>query len=153
MEKISRELPDVLSKVLEFSEKYYMPIESVLYPGYNGQTTIDELKSGSRRYKKQEHEVHYDPRNLAMEISGAAGKVMGYFTSRSDEECEKLLSSQGNDGEIMYCLSDVLYFLLEFSKACDIDIVTAFYNKMEENAKNYPVEKAKGSRKKYTELK
>jgi NTP pyrophosphatase (non-canonical NTP hydrolase) len=34
----------------------------------------------------------------------------------------------------------------------DINLVEAFDEKMEKNEKKYPVEKAKGSHKKYTEL-
>ncbi len=46
---------------------------------------------------------------------------------------------------------DVLYWLLLLSHDLDIDIKKAFGDKGEKNEKKYPVEKSRGSRRKYTE--
>ena len=49
-------------------------------------------------------------------------------------------------------VSDVLLALFAFANACNIDVATAFERKMKKNIAKYPVELAKGSNKKYTEL-
>jgi hypothetical protein len=49
-------------------------------------------------------------------------------------------------------LSDVLYWVLLMSHDLGIDIEKAFEIKMKENAKKYPIKKAKGKHTKYTEL-
>ena len=49
-------------------------------------------------------------------------------------------------------LSDVFFFVLRFAQKNNIDLTQAFETKMKHNAEKYPVEKAKGSNKKYNEL-
>ena len=48
-------------------------------------------------------------------------------------------------------LSDVLAYLLQIAHDFDIDMKEAFLRKLEKSTKKYPVEKARGSHKKYTE--
>lgn len=49
-------------------------------------------------------------------------------------------------------LADVFYWVLLLANKIDIDLVEAFKKKMAKNEAKYPVEKTKGSHKKYTEL-
>ncbi len=48
--------------------------------------------------------------------------------------------------------ADVLYHLLLFCHGAKIDLGQAFVRKLAKSAKKYPVENAKGSPKKYTDL-
>lgn len=48
-------------------------------------------------------------------------------------------------------VADVLYFLLRFSQMNDIDLASSLIKKIKKNNVNYPIEKAKGSNKKYDE--
>ena len=49
-------------------------------------------------------------------------------------------------------MADVLYFLLRMAQMLDIDLTSTLNKKIEENEKMYPIEKFKGSNKKYTEV-
>jgi NTP pyrophosphatase (non-canonical NTP hydrolase) len=49
-------------------------------------------------------------------------------------------------------LSDILGWVLLLAHDLEIDLPAAFEQKMKHNAEKYPVEKAKGIAKKYTEL-
>ena len=49
-------------------------------------------------------------------------------------------------------MADVLYFLIRLAQRYNIDLADAFDKKMEKNKKNYPIDKAKGSNKKYSEF-
>jgi NTP pyrophosphatase (non-canonical NTP hydrolase) len=49
-------------------------------------------------------------------------------------------------------LSDILYWVLLMARDLDIDLPTAFERKLKANEAKYPVARAKGSAKKYTEL-
>jgi NTP pyrophosphatase (non-canonical NTP hydrolase) len=49
-------------------------------------------------------------------------------------------------------MADVFYFLLRMAQVYDIDLSEALIDKMDENRKKYPVDKSKGSNKKYDEL-
>jgi NTP pyrophosphatase (non-canonical NTP hydrolase) len=49
-------------------------------------------------------------------------------------------------------LADVFYWVLLLANKLDIDLVKSFEKKMAKNEAKYPVAKAKGTHKKYTEL-
>ena len=49
-------------------------------------------------------------------------------------------------------LADVLYYTLLMAHDAGIDLEAALQAKLKRNAEKYPVDKAKGSSKKYTEL-
>jgi len=50
-------------------------------------------------------------------------------------------------------MADVFAYLLAFSETTGIDLEEALINKLEKNKKKYPIDKVKGSSKKYTEYK
>ena len=79
-----------------------------------------------------------------------AGEVAELFQFKSDAETARTIESVREKlGEE---LSDVLYWTLLMAHDCGIDLEAAFAKKMERNAEKYPVEKSKGSNRKYTEL-
>jgi hypothetical protein len=49
-------------------------------------------------------------------------------------------------------LADVLIYALEFANVTGLDLTAAALAKLEQNARKYPVEKARGRSEKYTEL-
>jgi NTP pyrophosphatase (non-canonical NTP hydrolase) len=49
-------------------------------------------------------------------------------------------------------LADVFAFAFLMADACDLDVKQIVMEKIEKNEKRYPVEKARGTAKKYTEL-
>ena len=49
-------------------------------------------------------------------------------------------------------MADVLIYLLSMADVLDVDLSDAVLNKLEKNCIKYPIEKAKGSCKKYKEL-
>ena len=49
-------------------------------------------------------------------------------------------------------MADIFYWLLLISKDLDIDLIKSLEDKIEKNAKKYPVDKSFGSAKKYNEL-
>ena len=48
-------------------------------------------------------------------------------------------------------LSDVLLYLVRLAEKCHVDLPTVVLRKIEKNSIKYPVDKAYGSNKKYTE--
>jgi NTP pyrophosphatase (non-canonical NTP hydrolase) len=50
-------------------------------------------------------------------------------------------------------LADVLLYLIRLADKLDVDLVTAANLKIKVNAQKYPANKARGSSKKYTDLK
>lgn len=92
----------------------------------------------------------HDPKNLAEAISIEAAELQEVFLWSDVKESRKI--AQEKKQEISEELADIFIFSLLFAHETGIDIETAILEKIKLNDKKYPVEKAKGSSKKYKEL-
>lgn len=93
----------------------------------------------------------HNPKDMALSLVLEASEVMEHFQWKGKEEMNKYVVEHKEDiGEE---LADVLYWILLMGHDFNIDVLHALEKKLEKNKKKYPVEKAKGSAKKYTELK
>jgi dCTP diphosphatase len=92
----------------------------------------------------------HNPKDLAISLNLEASELLEHFQWKNGEELEEYIKK--NKKEIGKELSDVLYWVLLMSHKLDIDLEKAFLNKMKENAKKYPVKKAKGKATKYDKL-
>ena len=97
--------------------------------------------------KKRDWEQFHQPKNLAISLSLEAAEVLELFQWTKDGNLPKD-KREALEKE----LADVYYWLLLLSHDLKIDLDKALEKKMEENDKKYPVKKAKGTSKKYTEL-
>ena len=109
------------------------------------QDTINEvLKFRDDRDWKQFH----NPKDLAISISLEAAELLEVFQwSADDLECD------GKIEKIREELADVLSYCVLMADACGLDMDAIVKEKMKRNNEKYPVEKAFGSKEKYTELK
>lgn len=104
------------------------------------------IKHRDARDWKQFH----NPKDVALSLVLEAAETLEHFQWKNPDEIAAYVREHKTDiGEE---LSDVLYWVLLLSHDLDIDLKQAFLRKMEINEKKYPVEKVKGSHKKYTEL-
>ena len=95
---------------------------------------------------KQFHGLKYIALSLMLE-AGEGGEI---FQFKNDSEvAAKLESLKERIGDE---LSDVLYWTLLMAHDSGVDLEAAFERKMARNEEKYPLEKAKGSNKKYTDL-
>ena len=108
------------------------------------QETIDMvLKFRDDRNWKQFH----NPKDLAISLSLEAAELLEVFQwSGTDVNCE------GKIGKIREELADVVNYCILMADACGLDLDEIVQEKVRRNAEKYPVEKAYGSAKKYTEL-
>lgn len=92
------------------------------------------------------------PKDLALGLSVEAGELAELFLWKSKAEVETALQEQKFRTRLADEMADVLVFLLYLAGASNIDLGAAVQNKVKKNAEKYPVEKARGSAAKYTEL-
>jgi len=98
----------------------------------------------------REWDQFHNPKDLAISLSLEAGEVLEHFQWKSPEEVAKYLEAHKED--VGDELVDVLWYMILLANKADIDLSTAFQKKLQKNEDRYPVNKAKGSHKKYTEL-
>ena len=92
----------------------------------------------------------HNPKDTAVSLLLEAAEFLEHYQWKSPNEIKQHLKK--NHIEISEELMDVLYWVLLISHDLKIDVQKEFERKMTQNEKKYPVKKAKGSHKKYTEL-
>lgn len=92
----------------------------------------------------------HNPKDVALSLVLEAAEVLEHFQWKSPEEITDHIAAKKED--LAEELADVLYWVLLLSHDLDIDIEEVSRKKLRKNAEKYPVEKAKGSHRKYTEL-
>ena len=111
------------------------------------QPLIDQLLEFRRA---RDWEQFHSTRNLAAAISVEAAELLQCFTWAADAEVAALAAD--NRQEISNEIADIVILLTYLTHDLSIDLVAAVKRKIELNAEKYPVEKARGSNKKYTRL-
>lgn len=86
----------------------------------------------------------HNPKDLALALNIEAGELLEAFLWKSSE--------QADIGKVKEELADVVAFALLLAEKYDFDVKQIVLEKIERNALKYPVEKARGVAKKYTEL-
>ena len=106
--------------------------------------TIDRvLKFRDDRNWKQFH----NPKDLAISINLEAAELLEIFQwSGTDTVCED------KKDKIKEELADVLNYCILMADVCELDMDEIIQDKVKRNEEKYPVEKAKDSAKKYSEL-
>ena len=100
--------------------------------------------------RERDWDQFHSPKNLASALSVEAAELLEHFQWLTEAESQQLpphtLEEVGAE------LADVLLYLIRISDKLGIDLIAAANAKIVLNAEKYPVEKARGSSRKYTEL-
>jgi NTP pyrophosphatase (non-canonical NTP hydrolase) len=110
--------------------------------------TAAALEFRDAREWKQFHNF----KDLAVTLALEAAEVLEHAQWKTPAELEKHLAGPPTREDVADELADVLHVLLLLAEHGQIDLAEAFRAKLKKTAKKYPVEKARGSAKKYTEL-
>ena len=111
------------------------------------QPLIDALRAFAHA---RDWEQFHTPKNLACALAGEAAELLEHFQWLTDAQSKSL--SPAKTAEVAAEAADVFLYLLQLCDKLGIDLVAAAEQKMLVNAQKYPVETARGSSLKYTEL-
>lgn len=95
-------------------------------------------------------EQFHDPKNLAEAISIESAELLEKFLWTTTDKAYDMDNQKLED--IKEEIADIMIFLIYLCNGLNIDLAQAVESKIEINEKKYPVEKAKGSSKKYKEF-
>jgi NTP pyrophosphatase (non-canonical NTP hydrolase) len=105
------------------------------------------MKNTINRIKKfrddRDWKQFHTPGNLAKAISIEASELLENFLWDDENYNREHVEEE---------LADVMVYCLHMVDALGVDIEEIINKKMDKNEKKYPIEKAKGNSKKYTEL-
>ena len=108
------------------------------------------LRLLARFAKERDWDQFHTPKNLAMALSVEAAEIVELFQWLTPEQSAEL--SRETRDQVRLEIADVLLFLLRLCDKLDIDPLAAASEKLELNAKKYPVEKSRGRATKYDKL-
>lgn len=109
------------------------------------------LRKALRQFAaERDWDQFHSPKNLAIALNVEAAELLEHFQWLSDAESAVLQPDKR--AKVREELADVLLYLIRLGDKLDIDLMQAAAEKISINAEKYPVQKSRGSSKKYTEL-
>jgi NTP pyrophosphatase (non-canonical NTP hydrolase) len=93
---------------------------------------------------ERDWEQFHNPKDLALAINVEAGELLELFLWKSPQEA--------NREKVKEELADVFSFAFLMADKYGFDVKTIVLEKIERNAEKYPIDKSKGTAKKYDEL-
>lgn len=104
---------------------------------------MENIKKRIRKFRSdREWEQFHTPQNLAKAINIEGGELLENF----------LWNNNFDKDAVSEELADVVIYCLYMADSLGVEIEDIINNKIDKNENKYPVDKAKGTSKKYTEL-
>ena len=110
------------------------------------------LKEIEEFVTERDWDQFHSVKNLSMALSVEASELVEIFQWMSEENSNRIESDPETIQKVRDELADILFYLLRIAHKTDTDLEKALLEKLEKNQKKYPVEKARGISKKYTDL-
>ena len=108
-------------------------------------TELEQLTAQIRKFTEdRDWDQFHNPKDLAIALSIEASELLECFLWKKPEDA--------SIDKIKEELADVLTYSLMMADKLGLDVASIIREKQAKNAEKYPVDKAKGSAKKYTEL-
>jgi len=100
--------------------------------------------------KARDWEQFHSPKNLATALTVETAELLEHFQWLTEAQSRDLPAAK--QAEVAAEAADVLLYLLQLCDKLGIDLVQAARQKLALNAEKYPVDRARGSSKKYSEI-
>ena len=94
----------------------------------------------------------HNPKDLAISITLEAAELLEHFQWKTGGEVESFLAVEENRRRLGEEMADVLILLVTLADAVGLDLLSVARAKLQKNTAKYPVDRAKGSARKYDEL-
>lgn len=111
------------------------------------QPLVDALRAFAAA---RDWEQFHTPKNLASALSVEAAELLEHFQWLTEAQSQALGADK--KAEVAAEAADVFLYLLQLCDKLGIDLIAASQAKMLVNAQKYPVDAARGTAAKYTEL-
>ena len=92
----------------------------------------------------------HNPKNMAVSIAIEAAELLQEFQWKNEQEVTEHIREHKE--RVQDEIADIAVYIFELAENLEIDLIKAMNAKIEKNKLKYPIDKSKGSAKKYTEL-
>ena len=94
----------------------------------------------------------HSPKELAIAISLEAAELLERFQWKSPGEVAALVADPEGHRQVSWEMADILILLISLADVVGTDLVEAARDKLQKNEEKYPVERARGTARKYSDL-
>jgi len=115
--------------------------------------TISGLQQQLRDFvAERDWDQFQTPKNLVMALAGEVGELTEIFQWLTADESGRVLADPARAARVREEIADVFAYLIRLADVLEVDLETALTEKMILNAAKYPVQAARGTAAKYTDL-
>ena len=113
---------------------------------------LDELSQRVVAFRDaRDWKQYHTPKDLAISISLESAELLELFQWKTHEQISAELKDERKREKLSHELADIIIYCLSLSDVTGIKLDDAVIRKLAVNEAKYPVEKVKGSAKKYDE--
>ena len=113
----------------------------------------DELQQRLREFaSSRDWDQFHTPKNLAMALAGEAGELVELFQWLTPAESFQLGSDPLSRSRVAAELADILIYALRMADVLGVNLADAISAKIDLNETRYPIEQARGSARKYSDM-
>jgi dCTP diphosphatase len=117
----------------------------------HGPDAISNLREQLRRFARdRDWDQFHSPKNLTVALCVEAAELLEHFQWCTEDESQSL--STDKLAKVREEMADVLLYLVRLADKLNVDLLQAANDKIALNAQRYPIDKARGSNRKYTDL-
>jgi NTP pyrophosphatase (non-canonical NTP hydrolase) len=111
---------------------------------------LARLRNALRQFAaERDWDQFHSPKNLASALAVEAAELLERFQWLTEDESRHLPPAELN--KVRQEMADVLNYLVRLADKLDVDLLAAAHDKIVLNAQKYPVEKSRGSARKYSD--
>ena len=119
----------------------------------DNKATISSLKEAVAKFRDERDWLKFhNPKDLSIALSIESSELEELFLWKENMSASSIKKASGQFTRVKEEIADIFIYLLSLSNVLELDMSEAVTEKLEQNAKKYPVTKSKGSNKKYNEL-
>jgi NTP pyrophosphatase (non-canonical NTP hydrolase) len=108
-------------------------------------TTVAALRDAMRRFvSERDWDQFHSPKNLVMGLAVETAELMEHFLWMDNAASRGHVRESGHREAIGEEVADVACYLLALSNVMELDLSAAILDKLEKNARKYPVESFRG---------
>jgi dCTP diphosphatase len=112
---------------------------------------LTQLRDALRQFAdERDWDQFHSPKNLASALAVEAAELLERFQWLTEDQSRKLPPEEL--ARVREEMADVLNYLVRLADKLDVNLLDAARDKIKLNAAKYPVEKARGIARKYSEL-
>src|SRR6266571_7354620 len=126
--------------------------KSVIFPLDDKMTIALLIRKVENFMNERDWLKFHNPKDLSIALSVESAELQELFLWKDVESVMQMREDEKLLGRIREEVADVGIYLLSLSNVLNIDLSEAIAEKLLQNAQKYPIDKSKGSSKKYDEL-